>query len=106
MTKPIKLFKAAIEVKTEEEYEAARLKYIAEYEQWEGGGLLSYGGYVSRPDVGEAKWNQLYPNGYTSWVGQSMATLNGMGQRLLIDKLNEVIKAQNKIIKQLEKDKK
>lgn len=76
-------------------YEKARLSYISEYTVYEPGystGFLSYrdGRNVPRPDVGEIKWKEMYPDGYESWAGERQ-TLSAHGTQRVIDKINEII---------------
>jgi hypothetical protein len=90
-----KLDKAYLfEKPTEEEYKKAKAKYISEYETYESGFLS--GGYRNRPDVAEANWNKWYPNGYKSWWPQETQSFNGYGQRMLAEKINEIIDHINK----------
>ena len=76
---------------SEEEYNEARLKYIAEYQEYCYGGFFSPGYYKNDPVTGEAKWNNFYPEGFDSWSSTRGHTLTSYGQAELIDKLNEAI---------------
>jgi hypothetical protein len=77
---------------TEEDYNKAKNKYISEYEEYEPS--FFFGGYKKRPDVGEAKWNFTYPNGFASWRSWQ-SNLSGYGEQQLIDKINEIIELLN-----------
>ena len=92
----IKLF-INISEPSKKDYERVRLEYIADYEQYESGGFFSEGKFRKRPDVGEARWNQKYPEGYSDWCGMNGDRLSSYGQRELVRKLNEVIKEINKL---------
>ena len=78
------------------EYEIQRSKYIAEYENYEhrGGFFSSSLEHVKRPDVGEAQWNKMYPQGYSSWAVHQQK-LTAYGEQQVIDKINEIIDRLN-----------
>lgn len=80
-------------IPTEADYEKAKLQYIADYTEENTNFLSSR--YTHRPDVGAAKWDNSYPNGYHSWVGSNMKSFNGFGQRKLVEKINEIVTALN-----------
>lgn len=67
----------------EENYRKERAKFIAGYEVYIAGGFLSSGYYEKNPVVGEAKWNEKYPEGYEDWASQDQ-TLTSAGQLLSI----------------------
>lgn len=79
---------------SEEEYKKARNKYIADYTEYEQGNFFSSGRDVLRPDVGESRWNEMYPEGYRTWASRRRG-LNSYGQQSVIDKINEIIDAMN-----------
>lgn len=85
----------ALSQPSEKEYEKAKRKYIAEYQERRQGFLLYE--YVNRPDVAEAKWASDYPDGWASWVARRGTVLTSSGQQELIDKVNEVVDAFNKL---------
>lgn len=103
MTK-IKKIDYELEFPTVKEYEAARAKFIAEYKEYQFSFFSS--SYKQRPDVGEAKWNAYYPQGYSTWAGQNGHHLTGYGQQKVIDKINEIIEALNALTQQKEKSRK
>ena len=88
---------------TEAEYQKAKTKFISEYTVYIPGysaGFLS--GWVDarhdpRPDVGEVKWNEEYPDGYSDWMSETCITLTGIGEMRLIDKINELVEAVTKL---------
>lgn len=88
---------------SKEIYEAKRAKYISEYRELNTG-LFNYG-YTNRPDVGEAKWNEMYPRGYDEWAGDQRH-LNAYGEQILIDKINEIVDYINKQKRKKEENKK
>lgn len=75
---------------SENEYNKKKLKYIAEYETYNPGGFLRIGSYEKNPAAGEAKWNNLYPNGFNSWR-ENQQKLTAYGEQEVIDKINEII---------------
>lgn len=93
-----------------EKYEKERTKYISQYtkyvpstREYHEGGFFSSGYYTGeeghdepRPDLGEAKWNEMYPRGFDDWKSND-EVLNSIGQQWLIDKVNELVKAVNEI---------
>lgn len=91
-----------IKVVTEEDYHAAKNKFIAEYKEYEpgsGGGFFSkrtYGRDVNKPDIGAAKWASYYPRGFYTWSGSHGEGLSPYGQKQVIDKVNEIIAFLNK----------
>ena len=111
MAKKIEKLDIVLEIPTEDEYEKAKNKYISEYEEWEDGystGLFGYkpSKYVKRPDIGKAKWDDMYPKGYYSWVSGTMPRLNGYGMKNLIDKTNEIAEYVNVLLEHLVPEKK
>lgn len=74
-----------------DKYKKDRAEYIASYQEYKPGGFLSMGGMVNKPDIGEAKWNARYPNGFDDWVNHQNDTLSSVGQQRVIDKINEII---------------
>lgn len=92
---------------TEAMYIKARNKYIANYTEYNAGGLFSIGYYKNVPAVGEAKWNEQYPDGFESWKSKQ-EYLTAIGEQMLIDKINEIVDFINKQVKpqpQVESDK-
>lgn len=83
-------------------YEEDRAKYISdyeEYEKWYSTGFFWWwraGRDVKKPDVGEAKWNKKYPEGYESWIVNNYK-LTTTGQQEVIDKMNELVDIVNKL---------
>lgn len=86
---------------SEDTYKRLMNKYIADYVEYEnersvGFFSLPRGGYVSKPDVGKAKWDKIYPNGYESWL--QARDINPMWViRELAAKVNELIDVVNKL---------
>lgn len=81
---------------SESKYEKARLEFIASYQEYVH--TFLGGSYESRPDVGEAKWNEMYPDGYSTWAGRQRS-LTAYGEQTLVDKVNELVEAVNKLTK-------
>ena len=81
-------------------YNKKRAKYIAEYKTYYPGGFLSVGSLRHDTKTGEAKWNKLYPNGYSSWRNEQRS-LNSAGEQILIDKVNELVVTVNELKKEL-----
>jgi hypothetical protein len=81
-------------------YEAAKAEYVSGYTVYEPGYRTGFfGGWrggrrVPRPDVGEAKWAELYPEGYEGWA-REQNRLNAQGEQNVIDKVNELVEAVN-----------
>ena len=92
----IKLLGFELKQATEEEYQVARSKYIAGYREYLPGGFFSFGEYKNLPDIGEANWNKMYPQGFKNWTNHEGEKLTSYGQQLLIDKINEIINRLNK----------
>jgi len=68
-------------------YNKARAEFIVKY-----GHEYTFWGKRPRPDIGEADWNKLYPNGFNDWVkSNAHRVLTSIGQQSLIDKINEII---------------
>jgi len=89
-----------VEEECRKRYEKAKAKHISNYTEYESGystGLFGWkdGEHVLKPDVGEAKWNERYPDGFDDWKVHNTPELTGMGTQKLIDKLNEVIEFLN-----------
>lgn len=63
-------------------YEEARTKYIANYKDFMRDKV--------DPIVGEAKWNEKYPEGYQTWRGLQRE-LNAYGVQEIIDTINKMI---------------
>lgn len=85
----------------EDKYKKAKAKYIANYKKYEKGystGFFSYksGGYVKKPDIAKAKWNEEYPNGFKDWRVKHYE-LSTQGEQNVINKINELVKAVNKL---------
>lgn len=95
--KKIEKLNINIKLATEVEYNKERIKYIANYKEYEAGGFLSVGEYKSKPDVGEAKWNGLYPEGLKSYRLRTGDKLSSYGQQLVLEKVNELIEVVNKL---------
>jgi len=86
---------------TKEAYEKVKNKYVANYTVYEPGHSTGFLGWkrgrdVNKPDIGLAKWNEYYPEGYNSWAGQQGTTYNAYGEHLLTAKINEIIDRLNK----------
>lgn len=83
----------------QDEYNKQRAEFIANREKYVPGhsGLFSYkpGHYEKNPQLGEAEWNEKYPNGIESYK-LNCRTLNSIGQQSVIDKINEIIRFVNK----------
>lgn len=84
---------------TEEKYKKKKAKYIAEYTEYVPGystGLFGWkeGYYEKRPDVGTAKWEEKYPDGYKDWANHQN-TLTATGKQLIINKVNELVDIMN-----------
>lgn len=109
---------------SEEEYERSRTKFINEYKEYKPGyykkgkyipGVLWTPGhyqkewvdgkYVYKPKLGEVEWNEMYPNGYNSWVSKNGNMLTQYGQRRLVEITNQLVKEVNRLSK-LSKDNK
>jgi hypothetical protein len=84
-------------VRSKEEYQQAKNKFVAEYESYRPGFLS--GAMVHDPATGEAKWNQYYPEGYPSWAGEHVPEFNGYGQRRMAEKIDELVDTVNKLTK-------
>lgn len=82
---------------TVEKYEEAKRGYIASYREYKPGGFLSPGYYENRPDVGEAKWNRRYPNGYNDWKMFECESFNGGAQNMMLAKINELVESVNRL---------
>mgnify|MGYP007082036607 CR=1 FL=1 len=80
--------------KTESDYLTARNRFIANYEEFVAGGFLESSRYVKNPQIGEAKWNLIYPNGFNDWINLQ-ETLSATGEQNVIDKINEIIDKLN-----------
>lgn len=85
------------ESSSKEVYAKERAEFIADYTEHSTGflGYLS-GGDDYRPEIGEAKWNKFYPNGYEDWAGRQRE-LTAFGEQNVIDKINEIIDVLNKL---------
>ncbi len=77
-------------------------KYVASTRAYHPGSFFSSGYWTGieghdekDPIQGEAKWNELYPEGYDSWKIKQY-TLNSLGEQQVIDKVNEIIAYINK----------
>ena len=102
----IDLFKNA----QESDYNKAKAEYIANYEtwvdstiEWHGFLLSTYttgkkGHYKKDPETGLVEWNKKYPNGYQDWSVKKFY-LNAGGEQKVIDKINEIAEALNKLEK-------
>ena len=97
MNKKLTIKKITINLltRTESDYNKAKAEFIANYTEYDIGGFLSRPREVHRPDMGVAKWNEIHPNGFTSWVAKTIQ-LNAYGEQTLIDKINEIINYLNK----------
>lgn len=98
-----------LEQPNKDTYEKERAEYIADYKIYVTGhsnggffGGWTDGHYEKKPDIGEAEWNKLYPQGFTSYCNSRGAKLTSYGEQVVVDKINEII---NYINKQHEKDK-
>lgn len=75
---------------SQDDYDQARLEFIAEYERYVPGGFLSMGHYEKRPAEAEAKWNRTYPKGFISWREKAYhATYSDL--KTIEVKVNEII---------------
>lgn len=83
---------------TEEDYEKNRLDYIANYEEFDKGGLFTYGKYKKLPEVAKAKWDSRYPNGYDDWLTMHGTSLSPHGQRNLIRHHDKLVKLVNELL--------
>lgn len=79
---------------SKKEYEKKRKEYIAEYTEWESGGFFQAGGSRHKPEVGSAKWDSIYPNGYEDWL--QARSINFVAFLNLIEKVDEIIDRLNK----------
>lgn len=68
---------------TVEEYNKARVTFIAD--------IYS----VQQPQLGEIKWNEMYPNGFYDWQSSGSMKLSAIGQQRVLDKIDEIIKFIN-----------
>lgn len=96
----IKKLNITISKPSREKYNQERAEYIARQEEYVPGHSTGWfgwrdGHYEKRPDVGEAKWNELYPNGFDSWAEFSGYTLTSYGEQLVLDKVDELVDAVN-----------
>ena len=86
-----------------DKYEKERASYIAKYEEHIPGssGLLHYKAwyYKKNPILGEAKWNELYPEGYNDWAS-SRKHITTQGIQNLVNKVDEIITVVNKLVKE------
>lgn len=83
-------------VPSEEQYNAERAKYIAEYTQYEDRGWWRGLEEVYRPDIATAKWDAAYPEGYESWVKTIEERVGkDLVKNALILKVNELVEAVN-----------
>jgi hypothetical protein len=98
---------------SEEAYNADHAHFIANYKTWVDGyyekgkwvsGIFGLGGYFSEnyikgrsvndPVLAESKWNEVYPNGYESWL--SSKDLNPVWIiKNVAGKVNELIEVVN-----------
>jgi hypothetical protein len=78
---------------SEEEYNRKKAQFISEYEVYKSSFL--FGGFEKDPVLGEAKWNEYFPNGYQEWRN-NQRKLNALGQQNVVDKINEIIDILNK----------
>lgn len=85
----IKKIKLGTDNVSEEEYKKSRLKYIANYQEYNPGSFLSSGYYESKPDVASAKWDKDYPNGYKDWFDELKIPASFAVEAK--DKINEII---------------
>lgn len=94
------------------EYEKEKAEFIAEYEvlvestrQYIEGGFFSSGYYIGEhahyikdPIQGQVEWNRKYPNGFNDYK-QNHRTLTSIGEQNVINKVNELVDAYNKLVK-------
>jgi len=75
---------------TREQYEQNRLKYIVQYRQYVRG--FFRGHYENRPDIAEAKWKALYPNGFEDYLNDSYVWyVSYKEHKVLADTINQLI---------------
>lgn len=89
-------------------WEEDKEEFIANYKEWVPGGFLSNGYYVSRPDIGkkqaDIKYGKTYEEyewgdkkkSFDKWAS-NYYKLNAVGEQSLIDKINELVDAVNKL---------
>ena len=78
-----------IKKKFEKQYEQEEKNFIANFRE------NKFFGVSYNPQAGKAHWDNIYPDGYYSWVAQSNKGLSCYGQQILIDKIDEIIKHIN-----------
>lgn len=75
-------------------YEKKKLEFISGYSEYQPGFFGHF--KVKRPDVGEIEWRKAYPDGYSDWALE-WRHLNAQGQQNVIDKINELVEAVNRM---------
>lgn len=80
----------------EDDYKKEQTRFIATYKKYKSGNFFSSGGWESRPDIGKAEWDERFPEGFQTWA-RDTRILTAIGQQLLINKVNELVKKVNEL---------